>query len=263
MKKFFSLLFCLLLFSGCSQPAAEESSSPTANTTPTSTIEATSVPTATPSPTPYSGSKIEYFENIINYNFYATSNAVQKRPEDFTTEEEFYEFIYQDCERRHQELVSFIKSNQLTELFLRVNFLGQDLLPELVDLQYITVPCVLTDKELLNEWKDFVLNTSLKKNPSFIYDPEIPPTGMGRSILYCANMGNKHEPTINSLFKDNLCYYYPNHATSQPCFFPVTYADWDEETQKRYENFENKIYQLAADKFKAAYEQAANYPFLN
>ena len=96
MKKFFSLLFCLLLFSGCSQPAAEESSSPTANTTPTSTIEATSVPTATPSPTPYSGSKIEYFENIINYNFYATSNAVQKRPEDFTTEEEFYEFIYQD-----------------------------------------------------------------------------------------------------------------------------------------------------------------------
>ena len=178
MKKFFSLLFCLLLFSGCSQPAAEESSSPTANTTPTSTIEATSVPTATPSPTPYSGSKIEYFENIINYNFYATSNAVQKRPEDFTTEEEFYEFIYQDCERRHQELVSFIKSNQLTELFLRVNFLGQDLLPELVDLQYITVPCVLTDKELLNEWKDFVLNTSLKKNPSFIYDPEIPPTGM-------------------------------------------------------------------------------------
>ena len=265
MKKLFSFLLCLLLFSGCSQSAAEESSTPVAEATPP-TIETTTAPINTPSPTPYNGSRIyysDYSKGVINYDFYATSNAISKKPEDFATEEEFYEFIYQDCLRRHQELVSFIKGNQLTEIFLSVSFLGQDLLPEFVDLQHITVPCILTNKELLDEWKDFVLNTSLKKNPSFIYNPEIPPTGMVSSIYYCVNMGNKQDPTINSLFKNNFCYYYPNHTTSKPCFYPVTYADWDEETQKRYEEFENKIYQLAADKFKAAYEQAANYPFLN
>ena len=265
MKKLLSLLFCLLLFSGCSQPAADDSSTPVAEATPTPTIEATSAPTATPSPTPYNGSKIGYFKGIINYDFEATSNAVLKKPEDFSSEEEFHEFIYQDCLRRHQELISFIKSNQLTELFLWVNFLGQDLLPELVEDQYFRVPCVLTDKELLDEWKDFVLNTSLKKNSGYTYTPETIPTGMGRRIFYCANMDNKQMPTITYLFRDNFRYYYPDpdHVTALEGYLPVTFADWDEETKKRYEDFENKIYQLAADKFKAAYEQAANYPFLN
>ncbi len=121
MKKFLSFLLCILLFSGCSQPAAEESPTPILESTPTP-IETVSAPTAPPSPTPYAGSKIGYFKGIINYDFEATSNAVLKKPEDFSSEKEFYEFIYQDCERRHQELISFIKSNQLTELFLWVDF---------------------------------------------------------------------------------------------------------------------------------------------
>ena len=51
MKKFFSLLFCLLLFSGCSQPAAEGSSTPVADVTATSTIEIISEATSTPEAT--------------------------------------------------------------------------------------------------------------------------------------------------------------------------------------------------------------------
>ena len=279
MKKFLSFLLCLLLFSGCSQPAAEDSSTPIADATATHT-EATTVPEITPThsvasptqtpfptpmPTPILEGQTTSFENIFTYHFNSKNDAILKTPKDFAAEEELNEFIYQDCLRRHQELISFIKSNQLTELFLWVDFLGQDLLPELIEDQYFRVPCVLTDKELLNEWKDFVLNTSLKKNSGYTYSPETIPTGMGRSISYCANMGNKQRHTKTYVFRDNFRYDYPDpdHVTALYGYLPVTFADWDEETQKRYEEFENKIYQLAADKFKAAYEQAANYPFLN
>ena len=260
MKKFLSFLLCLLLFSGCSKPAAEESSTPMAEATTTPTIETTSTPS--PSPTPYSGNKIYYPEqHILGFDFQAKSNAVIKAPEDFATQEEFYEFIYQDCERRHQELVSLVKGDQITELFLRVVLMDEWLPQEFASLQPIVVPCILTNKDLLNEWKEFVLNTSLKKNPSYQYKPEIAPTGMGYEIIYCAITDSSFlSPPINYLFKDSFRYYYPDPATE---FISVTFADWDEETQKQYEEFENKIYQLAADKFKAAYEQAANYPFLN
>ena len=57
MKKNIAIILSLLLFSGCSQPAAEVSSSPTADVTATSTIEISSEATSTPeatqnSPTP-------------------------------------------------------------------------------------------------------------------------------------------------------------------------------------------------------------------
>lgn len=118
---------------------------------------------------------------------------------------------------------------------------------------------------MLDEWKNFVLNTSLKKNSGYTYTPETIPTGMGRRIFYCANMDNKQMPTITYLFRDNFRYYYPDpdHVSALGGYLPVTFADWDEETREKYSEFENKIYKLAADKFKAAYKQAANYPFLN
>lgn len=141
--------------------------------------------------------------NLLTFRFDSAYPEEIKTPEDFSSQEEFYEHIYQECEHRHSQLISEIR--------------------------------------------------------------ETIPTGMGRRIFYCANMDNKQMPTITYLFRDNFRYYYPDpdHVSALGGYLPVTFADWDEETREKYSEFENKIYKLAADKFKAAYKQAANYPFLN
>ena len=268
MKKILSFLLCLLLFSGCSQPAAEESSTPVAEVTATHTkttfvpeIMHThsgaqtpfSTPLPTPMPTPILERETASFENIFTYHFNSKNDAILKTPKDFATEEELNEFIYQDCLRRHENL----KRKKPDALFLHISLMSHQWLPpEFSEIESIDMDVILTNQELINEWFSIVKTIKLKKNKKYEYDPEYPLIGIGPDITYCYKNGSD----IIELFTDSFQYYYPNDVQTH---YPVTYADWDEETQKRYEDFENKIYQLAADKFKAAYEQAANYPFLN
>ena len=268
MKKLLAFLLCLLLFSGCSQPAAESSSTPTTETTATPTIEAVTTPEATPThsaasptptpfptpmPTPILEEQADSFKNMFTYHFVSKNNAILKAPKDFATEEELNEFIYQDCLRRHETL----KRKKPDALFLHISLMGHQWLPhEFSEMESIDMDVILTDKELIDEWFSFVKTVKLKKNESYQYNPEYPPMGAGPDITYCY----KDESDIIELFTDSFQYYYPNDVQIH---YPVTYADWDIETHEKYREFENKIYQLAGDKFKAAYEQAANYPFLN
>ena len=267
MKKLFSLLLCLLLFSGCSQPAAEVSSSPVVEPTSTPTIDATSAPTATPTPTPYINSLYNWdnMSNIVNYHFESINDAVVKTPDDFSTEEELYEFIYQDCERRHANLVSAIKKDQVHALYLHVTLDKDFLPPELPDFSYVTVDCILTDPELLNQWKSFILNTKMERKNGYKYsdgDLTVFPTGMeSGDITYCIMTKINLQEQALETHKNALAYYYPDQSRIQ--HLSPYGPDWDDATQKKYEEFENKIHQLAADKFKVAYDQAANYPFLN
>ena len=263
MKKLFSLLLCLLLFSGCSQPAAEESSSPTADTTPTSTIEATASPQSSPS----ADTPIVYYKDLsdlFTFRFDSAYPEEIKTPEDFSSQEEFYEHIYQESERRHAQLVKQVKDGTIDTLYLHVT-LGMEWFESfaLTNDYTVTLDCVLTDTELLNEWKDFVLNTTMKRNPGYTYDDMVPQMGIESEIQYCVFPEEDFYPfhlNATEIFKNGFCYYYPDKSLSDHY---VLYPDWDEEARKQYEEFENKIYQLAADKFKAAYEQAANYPFIN
>ena len=260
MKKFLSFLLCLLLFSGCSQPAAEKSSTPTVEATATSAIEATTAPETTPThsaalPQPPSILKGETsaFENILTFHFASKNDAILKTPKDFATEQELNEFIYQDCLRRHENL----KCKKPDALYLHISLMGHEWVPhEFSEIEPIDMDVILTDKELIDEWFSVVKTVNLKRNERYHYDEQEYRSGIGPDITYCY----KDHDDIIELFTDNFQYYYPNDVKIHD---PVTYADWDKETQKRYEEFENKIYQLAADKFKAAYEQAANYPFLN
>ena len=94
MKKLFSLLLCLLLFSGCSQPAAEESSTPVADITPTATIEIIDSPQSSPSV----DTSIIYYKdlsNLLTFRFDSAYPEEIKTPEDFSSQEDFYEHIYQ------------------------------------------------------------------------------------------------------------------------------------------------------------------------
>ena len=268
MKKYISIILCLLLFSGCSQPAAEDSSTPIAEITPISTTEENTIPettpiqsvaspTATPFPTPMPTPILEgqtaSFENIFTYHFNSKNDAVLKTPKDFATEEELNEFIYQDCLRRHENLIR----KKPDALFLHVSLMGSEMLPpEFSEIESFDMDVILTDKELIDEWFSFVKTVNLKRNESYQYDPQEHLIGIGPDITYCYKDGSD----IVELFTDSFQYYYPNDVKIH---YPVTYADWDEETREKYSEFENKIYQLAADKFKAAYEQAANYPFIN
>ena len=272
MKKFLSLFLCLLLFSGCSQPAAEESNSTSETKIPTFTpsTEALILPSSTipPSPTPYINSLYNWdnINNIVNYHFTSINDAVIKTPEDFSTEKELYEFIYQDCERRHANLVSAIKKDQVHALYLHVTLDKDFLPPELPDFSYVTVDCILTDPELLNQWKSFILNTKMERKNGYKYSDEdiiaFPPTGMYfNNITYCIATSINAETQALETHKNALAYYYPDQSRIQ--HLSPYGPDWDDATRKKYQEFENKIYQLAADKFKAAYEQAANYPFLN
>ncbi len=264
MKKNIAIILSLLLFSGCSQPAAEVSSSPAADVTATSTIEisseATSTPEATqnsptpitntPLPTPFFDFQYSNLQDIFNYHFESKNNAVLKTPEDFDTEEELYNFIFEECMRRHNGV------SQPDALYLHITLTGE-WLPSELEGKVIMMDVVLTNKELIDEWLSFVKTVKLKKNEKYLYDSKDHFfTGVGPSITYCYKLG----PDIIELYKDNFKYYYPNET---PYHYPVTVPDWNERTKNLYTQFENKIYQLAADKFKAAYEQAANYPFLN
>ncbi len=271
MKKFLSLFLCLLLFSGCSQPAAEESNSTSETKIPTFTpsTEALILPSSTipPSPTPYINSLYNWdnINNIVNYHFTSINDAVIKTPEDFSTEKELYEFIYQDCERRHANLVSAIKKDQVHALYLHVTLDKDFLPPELPDFSYVTVDCILTDPELLNQWKSFILNTKMERKDGYKYSNEdlsVFPTGMeSGDITYCIMTKINLQEQALETHKNALAYYYPDQSRIQ--HLSPYGPDWDDATRKKYQEFENKIYQLAADKFKAAYEQAANYPFLN
>ncbi len=278
MKKYIALILCLLLLGGCSQSADEGSSSPSADATTfpdavaatatsdavaaTSTPEQTQSfswtippngPLPTPMPTPILEGQTASFENIFTYHFNSKNDAVLKTPKDFATEEELNEFIYQDCLSRHENL----KRKKPDALFLHISLMGSEMLPpEFSEIESFDMDVILTDKELINEWFSFVKTVKLKKNESYQYDPEYPLIGIGPDITYCYKNGSD----IIELFTDSFQYYYPNDVKIH---YPVTYADWDEKTREKYSEFENKIYQLAADKFKAAYEQAANYPFLN
>ena len=62
------------------------------------------------------------------------------------------------------------------------------------------------------------------------------------------------------IFKNGFYYYYPDQSLAKHF---VLYPDWDEKTRNQYVEFENKIYQLAADKLKKAYQETVNSPFLN
>ena len=260
MKKFLSFLLCLLLFSGCSQPAAEESSTPVAETTPTSTIEIIATPEATlnsptpitnaPLPTPFYEFQYNNVENIFNYHFESKNNAILKTPEDFNTEEELYNFIFEECVRRHNQV------SQPDALYLHITLTGE-WLPSELEGKLINMDVVLTNKDLIAEWFSFLKTVNLKKHKNYLYDSKDHfLAGVGPSITYCYKLG----PDIIELYKNDFEYYYPNETRYH---YTVTYPDWNERTQNLYAEFENKIYQLAADKFKAAYEQAANYPFLN
>ena len=264
MKKFLSFLLCLLLFSGCSQPAAEESSTPVAETTPTLTIEATDSPQLSPSvDTP-----IIYYKdlsNLLTFRFDSAYPEEIKTPDDFSSQEEFYEHIYQECESRHSQLISEIQKGAINTLYLHITLdVSEWIRSFAVTNGYtVTIDCVLTDEELLNEWKNFVLNTKMKRNPEYRYDEKTPQMGIVDEIQYCIFPNIDITPSnliATEIFKNKFYYYYPDQSLSK-CF--VLYPDWDEKTRNQYAEFENKLYQLAADKFKAAYEQAANYPFLN
>ena len=264
MKKLFSLLLCLLLFSGCSQPAAEVSSSPTANTTPTSTIEATTSPQSSLS----ADTPIVYYKDLsdlFTFRFDSAYPEEIKTPEDFSSQEELCEHIYQECERRHSQLVNEIQKGTINALYLHITLdVSEWIRSFVVTNDYtVTVDCVLTDAELLSEWKNFVLNAKMKRNPGYLYDETIPQTGIVDEIQYCILPNIDISPSnliATEIFKNGFYYYYPDQSLAKHF---VLYPDWDEKTRNQYAEFENKIYQLAADKFKAAYEQAANYPFLN
>ena len=264
MKKFLSFLLCLLLFSGCSQPAAEDSSTPVAEATPTSTIEIIDSPQSSPSvDTP-----IIYYKdlsNLLTFRFDSAYPEEIKTPEDFSSQEEFYEYIYQECEHRHSQLVSEIQKGTINALYLHITLdVSEWIRPFAITNAYtVTIDCVLADDQLLNEWKNFVLNTKMKRNPGYLYDEKIPQTGIVDEIQYCILPNIDITPSnliATEIFKNGFYYYYPDQSLAKHF---VLYPDWDEKTRNQYAEFENKIYQLAADKFKAAYEQAANYPFLN
>ena len=186
MKKFFSLLFCLLLFSGCSQPAAEDSSTPVADITPTATIEIIDSPQSSPSV----DTSIIYYKdlsNLLTFRFDSAYPEEIKTPEDFSSQEEFYEFIYQECERRHSQLISEIRKGTIDALYLHITLdVSEWVRPFAITNAYtVTIDCVLADDQLLNEWKNFVLNTKMKRNPGYLYDEKIPQTGIVDEIQYC------------------------------------------------------------------------------
>ena len=93
-------------------------------------------------------------------------------------------------------------------------------------------------------------------------DLSVFPTGMeSGDITYCIMTKINLQEQALETHKNALAYYYPDESRIQ--HLSPYGPDWDDTTRKKYAEFENKIYQLAADKFKAAYEQAANYPFIN
>ena len=263
MKKYISIILCLLLFSGCSQPAAEESSTPVADATPTPTIEATVSPQSSPSvDTP-----IVYYKdlsNLLTFRFDSAYPEEIKTPEDFSSQEELYEHIYQECERRHSQLVSEIQKGTINALYLHITLdVSEWIRSFAVTNSYtVTVDCILTDTELLSEWKNFVLNAKMKRNPGYLYDEKIPQMGIVNEIQYCILPNIDITPSnliATEIFKNEFYYYYPDQSLAKHF---VLYPDWNEETRNQYAEFENKIYQLAADKLEKAYQEPINSPFL-
>ena len=264
MKKFLSFLLCLLLFSGCSQPAAEESSSPVLEATPTPTIEATDSPQISPSvDTP-----IIYYKdlsNLLTFRFDSAYPEEIKTPDDFSSQEEFYEHIYQECERGHSQLISEIRKGSIDALYLHITLdVSEWIRSFAITNDYtVAIDCVLTDEELLNEWKNFVLNTKMQRNLEYRYDEKIPQMGIVDEIQYCILPNIDITPSnliATEIFKNKFYYYYPDQSISKHF---VLYPDWDEKTRNQFAEFENKLYQLAADKLRKAYQETINSPFLN
>jgi len=270
MKKviqFLALFFCLVFLGGCAADVGTAAVEPTENA---KTVEPTmAAETAAPSPSPVltpnpteeilDGSNekaCSYYEDpssIMRYRFVSQAPVITLDPAQFESTAALEEAGYQEFLRKFTSLQKSL--DRINALYLHLNLVdGEDGRVPYVNpiVPQVEFDAMITDEELLKEWKTLVADAKLVRNERYHYNDQGTYTGVVDSVQFCVEDGG----TLEEIFSDHGNYHYKS---------PVSVTSFEfssEEMEARYTALLEKILTLAGEKFNRAYRETANYPYL-
>ena len=266
MKKairFLALFLCLACLGGCAADAgtAEGTENPAG---PAETAAETTAPSASPSLTPNPTEALDfpretvcsYYEDpssIMRYRFVSQAPVITLEPAQFESTAALEEAVYQEFLRHFTSLQKSL--DRIDALYLHLKLVdGEDWqVPYLhPDMPQVEFDAMITDEELLKEWKTLVADAKLVRSGRYHYDDQSSYTGVVPGIQFCVEDGG----VLEEIFSDFGAYYYKS---------PISVTSFEfssEEMKARYTVLIEKILKLAAEKFNQAYRETANYPYL-
>lgn len=270
MKKviqFLAVFFCLVFLGGCAEDAGTAAVEPTENAKtaePTMAAEKAAPspsPSLTPSPTEevLDGSNekaCSYYEDpssIMRYRFVSQAPVITLDPVQFESTAALEEAVYQEFLRKFTFLQKSLDC--INALYLHLKLVdGEDGRVPYVhpDMPQVEFDAMITDEELLKEWKTLVADAKLVRNERYHYNDANQYSGVVPGVQFCVEDGG----TLEEIFSDQGNYHYKS---------PVSVTSFEfssEEMEARYTALLEKILKLAAEKFNQAYRETANYPYL-
>lgn len=266
MKKairFLALFLCLAFLGGCAAEAgtAEGTEKPTG---PAETAAETAAPSASPSLTPNPTEALDflretvcsYYEDpssIMRYRFVSQAPVITLDPAQFESTAALEEAVYQEFLRKFTSLQKSL--DRINALYLHLKLVdGEDGRVPYVhpDMPQVEFDAMITDEELLKEWKALVADAKLVRNERYHYNDQGTYTGVVDSVQFCVEDGG----TLEEIFSDHGNYHYKS---------PVSVTSFEfssKEMEARYTALLEKILTLAGEKFNRAYRETANYPYL-
>lgn len=267
MKKvirFLALFFCLVFLGGCAADAGTAAVEPTENA---ETAEPTmAAETAAPSPSPgltlnpteeiLDGSNekaCSYYEDpssIMRYRFVSQAPNIMLDPAQFESTEALEEAVYQEFLRQFTSLQKSL--DRINALYLHLKLVGGRVPYVNPIVPKVEFDAMITDEELLKEWKTLVADAKLVRNERYHYNDANQYSGVVPSVQFCVENGG----TLEEIFLDHGNYHYKS---------PVSVTSFEfssKEMAARYTALLEKILTLAEEKFNRAYREAANIPYL-
>ncbi len=271
MKKvirFLALFLCMAFLGGCAAETGTAAVEPTENA---KTAEPTmAAETAAPSPSPVltpnpteeilDGSNekaCSYYEDpssIMRYRFVSQAPVIMLDPAQFESTAALEEAVYQEFLRKFTSLQKSLESIDALYLHLQLVDGGEGWQLPYIDPDVLQVQfdAMITDEELLKEWKTLVADAKLVRNERYHYNDQGTYTGVVDSVQFCVEDGG----TLEEIFSDHGNYHYKS---------PVSVTSFEfssEEMEARYTALLEKILTLAGEKFNRAYRETANIPYL-
>ncbi len=266
--RFLALLFCLVFFCGCAADTGmAEGTAESAGATETvestmaaETADASPSPEFTPDPTEEildcSNEKACSYYNdpssIMRYHFESEPPDVAFDPEQFESTAALEEAVYQEFLRQFTSLQKSL--DRINALYLHLRLVAGDRGVPYVNpnMPQVEFDAMITDEEILKEWKTLVADAKLVRNERYRYNDSNVYTGVVPSVQFCVEDGG----AVKEIFSDRGNYDYKS---------PVSVTSFEfssEEMAARYTALLEKILIMAGEKFNRAYREAANIPYL-
>ena len=253
--RFLALFFCLVFFCGCAADAG------TAEGTAEPTMAAeTAEPFFMPDPTEeiLDGSNekaCSYYKDpssIMRYRFESEPPNIMLDPAQFESTEALEEAVYQEFLRQFTSLQKSL--DRINALYLHLKLVDGDKGVPYVNpiMSQVEFDAMITDEELLKEWKTLVADAKLVRNERYHYNDQGTYTGVVPCVQFCVEDGS----VVKEIFSDRGNYHYKS---------PVSVTSFEfssKEIAARYTALLEKILTMAGEKFNRAYREAANIPYL-